>query len=697
MDWGKEKNDTGTKLLHVDGIRYVHSALGRSLQSSGDDTMCPPAPVSSWDSLQVDVTYNVYFFGSCDPTVCTPTYGQIFRTPGADWMMFKMHSFAVLMRSSCPFQSDYPDLATCDPNQTLNVTYGIYTWDSKNSDFKDLVHTGVQLVPLSYDFGIVTFDMNNAILRGDTMYIMFLTTVPHHSNFFNPRSSGILPNHNYPALLAYHYHITGIDKGLFVYAQDVPLSRVAADLHAGPWFTVNPYKTDVIVKKNQYGVSDYGDLIFQANFECTDPLIGGGGGPDDQWDDGGSTGGWDPNFPGGDGGVPGPTDPTPTENPPSPTEVPPSPTEIPPSPTESPPSPTENPPSPSVSPPTSTQRPPTALMNPPTPTTLLEHSPSPTENTPTATLYVPTDVPSPTWFENRPRGDGTGGRVDGDDDIIVDDPVIGTVTGDPHLQLFSGLTVTYTGCGDHILIQDDDSGLMLQGRHCLRGGEGSSTCGIALRCSHSADVAELYTLDTVQIVRIGGKDVPISQRKATALGVIMKHTDSYFSLHCLNPSKAVLGLNVQVYVRESSTSLYFDVSVGGTVPSSARGLLGIQTSKPDESIVFRSGEVWNGGHGLDYISAIDHPTILDVQESWQVQSGESLFYLGPEQTQASCRMHRMRSLLSLKANDESTLEATELCRREGLTGVRLRTCVFDFVATNDKAFVKNAGKHSQMR
>jgi len=116
------------------------------------------------------------------------------------------------------------------------------------------------------------------------------------------------------------------------------------------------------------------------------------------------------------------------------------------------------------------------------------------------------------------------------------------------------------------------------------------------------------------------------------------------------------------------------------------GLLG-----SSKSIVDRSGKEWNPGHGLDYLSTVEHPSLLDVQESWIVSSGEALFRLTTADSDAVCNSFARHKLLSSKMIDPvETSEAADLCKAEGMTGVYLRTCMFDYIATGDKAFIKNA-------
>jgi len=276
---------------------------------------------------------------------------------------------------------------------------------------------------------------------------------------------------------------------------------------------------------------------------------------------------------------------------------------------------------------------------------------------------------------------------------IVYEYTVTVVFGDPHYTLLDGMIATYVGCGDHILMEgtkSDSAGVMLQARHCLRGGQGSSTCGVALRCSSSSDVAEIHAIDRSDShvrARIGGKDIVLSKTYATeGSDVSIKQTDTDIEVMCHS------GLGAHITLREASNAFYFDFSV--RLPSQlygkTAGLLGSKDGDRENDISYRDGRIWNAGHGLEYVNAVEFPTLIEVQESWTARPDETLFSLTVMETQATCVVHTVRSLLASRMYDDGLhAEADKKCQDAGMSGIPLRLCIHDYVASEDEAFIRN--------
>eukprot|EP00276_Gloeochaete_wittrockiana_P001588 CAMPEP_0184676698 /NCGR_PEP_ID=MMETSP0308-20130426/88486_1 /TAXON_ID=38269 /ORGANISM="Gloeochaete witrockiana, Strain SAG 46.84" /LENGTH=395 /DNA_ID=CAMNT_0027124547 /DNA_START=483 /DNA_END=1670 /DNA_ORIENTATION=- len=261
----------------------------------------------------------------------------------------------------------------------------------------------------------------------------------------------------------------------------------------------------------------------------------------------------------------------------------------------------------------------------------------------------------------------------------------GNVIGDPHLTLLSGLVVTYVGCSDSVLLHDAPSGFNLQARYCMRGGDASSTCAVALRCPYDNSVFEVYALPTSVKARLSNEDLVLKGEQSWTSGALtLDRKTGSFVATCSS------GVSIEVTLREASAGLYFDLSISGVRSRTAAGLLGSFGSNMDEGIVYRNGNTWNAGHGLDYVSAVDHPELHNVQDSWNVLPHENLFSLTSVQSSSTCHTSQRRTLMQAAlADDNVAATAEEACRASGLSGVTLRLCIFDFAASRDPAYIKH--------
>mmetsp|Transcript_35665 Transcript_35665/g.57717 ORF Transcript_35665/g.57717 Transcript_35665/m.57717 type:complete len:473 (+) Transcript_35665:233-1651(+) len=268
-------------------------------------------------------------------------------------------------------------------------------------------------------------------------------------------------------------------------------------------------------------------------------------------------------------------------------------------------------------------------------------------------------------------------------------PVV--VYGDPHVRTFDGLGVTYVTCGDHVMAKASKVGsFMYQSRFCLRGNDASSTCAVSLQCDSGMDVAELYTIGTKTMLMIGGKEVKIPPMGSfTASGLSVERDDDRYDFKCVS------GVELSSVIRSDNSQNYLDSSLRlpPTFIGATSGLLGSWDGRPENDIMYRDGRIWAEGHSMDYVSAVDHPSVSDVQASWSVLPSENLFSLSMRQSGAECRNRNMRRLLSLRDDDVIKRDAMIACQGLGMTGVYMHTCVFDYIATGGSMkFIRNSAK-----
>mmetsp|Transcript_735 Transcript_735/g.1215 ORF Transcript_735/g.1215 Transcript_735/m.1215 type:complete len:152 (+) Transcript_735:586-1041(+) len=142
------------------------------------------------------------------------------------------------------------------------------------------------------------------------------------------------------------------------------------------------------------------------------------------------------------------------------------------------------------------------------------------------------------------------------------------------------------------------AGLMLQARHCLRGAQASSVCGVALRCSADSDVVQVYALSgdahRTTAVYLAGSELDISRAMETkGKGVRFVRRASQFRLEC----EGTAALAVTIQLQESSTAPYFDLAfdIPASLYGRTVGLLGSQDGNADNDIAYRNGEARCGG------------------------------------------------------------------------------------------------------
>mmetsp|Transcript_45701 Transcript_45701/g.74548 ORF Transcript_45701/g.74548 Transcript_45701/m.74548 type:complete len:483 (-) Transcript_45701:484-1932(-) len=270
------------------------------------------------------------------------------------------------------------------------------------------------------------------------------------------------------------------------------------------------------------------------------------------------------------------------------------------------------------------------------------------------------------------------------------EPANPSVFGDPHIRTFDGLTATYIGCGDVVMAESEDKSLMYQSRHCMRGNDASSTCAVALRCEEDADIMELYATGNEAKVFVGGKQWRMpSISEFNAQGLSIERSDTVYTLTC------ALGTKLSVLVREAGDVNYLDVEFAapGDMYGKIAGLMGRWDADKENDISMRDGKIWNHGHGLDYVNAVEHPSLADVEESWRVQPEESLFKMTAKQSGAECTNFGNRKLMNIaqkSGNEDLNTKAMKACSAVGMSGVWLRTCMFDFIASGgDSRFVIN--------
>mmetsp|Transcript_34009 Transcript_34009/g.55095 ORF Transcript_34009/g.55095 Transcript_34009/m.55095 type:complete len:472 (-) Transcript_34009:49-1464(-) len=261
-------------------------------------------------------------------------------------------------------------------------------------------------------------------------------------------------------------------------------------------------------------------------------------------------------------------------------------------------------------------------------------------------------------------------------------PVIVDVWGDPHLKTVDGMGVTYALCGDYVLA----SGVQFsyQARFCPRGNEAASTCALALLCRgpDESSLLEVYSLgDSIKLM-IDGHEISIPRKGSfTTKGLSIGRDVDKYTMGCGHLVK------VKVFLRDDMGMNYLDASLemarDAALSERLVGLLGTLDGKMDNDIVYRDGRVWNAGHGLDYVSAVEQPSLNEVQSSWAVQLSERMFTLRPKDSNAECRRSdNLRRKLMAAHMDESVMgEATAECRGMNLEGMYLRTCIFDYIAT----------------
>jgi len=307
----------------------------------------------------------------------------------------------------------------------------------------------------------------------------------------------------------------------------------------------------------------------------------------------------------------------------------------------------------------------------PTPSSIPSNTPSSTpSDTPSSTpsdtpSSVPSDTPSSTPSPTA------------DEPVAIESGASAALYGDPHVNTWDGMTVTYAGCGDSILAMTFDASFMYQARTCLRGNDAASTCAIALRCASEGATVEVYATSTSLQLYVAGSAVRLSEGTNIVLdSITVARRGKQIALVCSS------GASLEVFERGTSVGAnYLDVkaSLPMDFKGKVSGLAGQYNEIAEDDIVYRDGRTWNAGHGLAYVDGTEHPTLQHVQDSWSPKEAESLFRLTTEESNASCsdsQRFRFRQLLTFAP---SKREAEAVCNEMGMTKAWLTTCMFDYM------------------
>mmetsp|Transcript_43459 Transcript_43459/g.70512 ORF Transcript_43459/g.70512 Transcript_43459/m.70512 type:complete len:500 (+) Transcript_43459:197-1696(+) len=269
-------------------------------------------------------------------------------------------------------------------------------------------------------------------------------------------------------------------------------------------------------------------------------------------------------------------------------------------------------------------------------------------------------------------------------------PPVSDVWGDPHFRTFDGVGVTYAQCGDYVLSRPNgpvgESGATVQyhGRFCARGNEASSTCAVGYLSSMETNIskAEVYAMGKAFKLLVDGKGIllPAQAMYTSRNGLTIERNGQVYEFLC--PT----GTRTEVFLQTENGFNYLDLSLTlSSIISSGNlvGLLGSHDGDVDNEISYRDGRPWHLGHGLSYVTAVDQPSLNDVQQSWAVQQDETIFTLSPLQSQAQCaqKHNSARKLLVMQKDTAAVLEATKACELRNLQGLYLKTCIFDYLAT----------------
>jgi len=247
------------------------------------------------------------------------------------------------------------------------------------------------------------------------------------------------------------------------------------------------------------------------------------------------------------------------------------------------------------------------------------------------------------------------------------------------------------------MLRSNDNSFRYQARHCMRDGLGASTCSIALQCSFESDIVEIHTSPSGVAVFLAGSRqhslelADVTQATVHSADVTIKRSGKTYDIEC-----ASSGFSLTAYLQEASSQMYLDASV--YIPRSylnkVRGLMGAFDGKKDNDIVYADGRAWNPGHGLDYVSMVEHESLRDVEASWEVSPADSLFSaLGDGVAILQCGRARRTLLGATLDSPEHQVEAQSACLKAGFKEgtIFLRTCIFDYTATGGNIrFAQNA-------
>lgn len=255
-----------------------------------------------------------------------------------------------------------------------------------------------------------------------------------------------------------------------------------------------------------------------------------------------------------------------------------------------------------------------------------------------------------------------------------------------------GLTATYLGSGDFVLMHNSVTGFSYHVRHCVRGNAaGSSTCAVAVKCHKDAAVAEIHSTGSSVIVKSAGQEVevPVGQTLDGQGFKIVRESDKKFVTACRVGDGEEFALTV--FVQEASGHNYLDTTtkVPEAFKGQLKGLAGEWDDNKENDIAFRDGRVYENAAGHSYLSAVEHPVLDEIQQSWAVTEEEKMFTIGFAEDKQWTAAGRRRFLLSVGETGVSEV-ANKFCESLNLSAVWHKACIFDYIATGgDEKFARN--------
>mmetsp|Transcript_32556 Transcript_32556/g.52750 ORF Transcript_32556/g.52750 Transcript_32556/m.52750 type:complete len:575 (+) Transcript_32556:291-2015(+) len=274
--------------------------------------------------------------------------------------------------------------------------------------------------------------------------------------------------------------------------------------------------------------------------------------------------------------------------------------------------------------------------------------------------------------------------------------------GEPHIRTWDGLLITYAGEGDVTMLEAPSEGTRYEARFTqhLPDFPASWTTALALQCQTGGSVAEVYSVDegpydtSILINKKQMSWLEIGQSHVAEDITVERFGGGRYYVSCMDGS-----MTLDVAIRRTSYPkkyAWLDALVKVDLErfyKKARGLLGTIDDNLFNDLEYRNGSLAQlTAESVEdrYINHINLTLIHEIQDSWRIPQGHSLFSLAPIVPFGpfSDTKRRLRKLL-----DDAThpvLDAARMriarntCEHYGLTGPFVHSCAFDLAITGSK-------------
>ncbi|XP_055859998.1 uncharacterized protein LOC106058961 isoform X2 [Biomphalaria glabrata] len=264
--------------------------------------------------------------------------------------------------------------------------------------------------------------------------------------------------------------------------------------------------------------------------------------------------------------------------------------------------------------------------------------------------------------------------------------------GDPHIKTSDGVTYTMNGLGEYILMEAPSKTFTLQARtgraETLNGTLSKATVFIAFAAKESNESSfqvELSPSKTSLILLANNIDVTNDFYKESGPDIIMSMTSiSVTREYRNNKTLAIVNFpcGVSITVHVAVKSLLIEVNLPKNFGNKTRGLLGNFNGNKNDEFILPDGQLLPA-------NLSERQIYQEFAKKWVVTQSNSVFLYRPGENTSTYQHSDFEPMYKDEASAAQLAEAKTLC------GDTNDACIFDYLATGDRAFTFNTKEFSE--